>query len=193
MSAVVGNGFDGHFAGFRGVRWGISLGLEGRQGGRYEADSDAERPAAGQSAVNAGPERVRVPRSSPRRRSCCRCCPSSLELNRRAARGCTSRAPRRPQQRPLPPRAATDGAAARRLRRSAVASSWSWRWLRPDQAGLRAVAARSIRSQRCRESALTGVAGGTPGYPRGAGRPSAGRCEADVDGERPADGHIAGE
>ena len=72
-------------------------------GGRYEADSDAERPAAGQSAVNAGPERVRVPRSSPRRRSCCRSCPSSLELNRRAARGCTSGAPRRPQQRPIPP------------------------------------------------------------------------------------------
>ena len=65
---------------------------------------------------------------------------------------------------PFPPRAATDGAAARRSRRSAVASSWSWRWLRPDQAGLRAVAARSIRSQRCRESALTGVAGGTPGF-----------------------------
>ena len=31
-SAVVGNGFDGHFAGFRGVPWGISPGLEGRQG-----------------------------------------------------------------------------------------------------------------------------------------------------------------
>ncbi len=74
-------------------------------GGRYEADSDAERPAAGQSAVNAGPERVRVPRSAPRRRSCCRSCPSSLELNRRAARGCTSGAPRWPQQRPNSPRA----------------------------------------------------------------------------------------
>ena len=49
-----------------------------------------------------------------------------------------------------------------------VTSSWSWRWLRPDQAGLPAVAARSIRSQRCRESALTGVAGGrgrNAGYP----------------------------
>ena len=92
VSAVVGNGFDGHVAGFRGVPWGISLGLEGPQG-------------AGQSAVNAGPEGVRVPRSSPRRRSCCRSCPSSLELNRRAARRCTSRAPRRPQQRPIPPRA----------------------------------------------------------------------------------------
>ena len=32
VSAVVGNGFDGHFAGFWGVPWGISLGLEGRQG-----------------------------------------------------------------------------------------------------------------------------------------------------------------
>ena len=70
-SPVLGNGFDGHFAGFREVPWGIPLGLEGLRG-RYEADSNAERPAAGQSAMNAGPEAVHTPGLPPWRRSCCR-------------------------------------------------------------------------------------------------------------------------
>ena len=45
-SAVLGNGFYGHFAGFRGYP-GVSPGFGRPSESRYEADPDAERPAAG--------------------------------------------------------------------------------------------------------------------------------------------------
>ena len=51
-----------------------------------------------------------------------------------------------------------------------------WAANRPDR-GARASARRSTRSQRPRKPALTGVSGGTLGYPWASGRPSAGRYE----------------
>ena len=42
-------------------------------------------------------------------------------------------------------------------------------------------------------SGVDGYFRGTLGYPQGPGRPSAGRYEAELDGEQPAGGKIAGE
>ena len=71
-SAVLGNGFDGHVAGFRGVPWGIPLGLEGPQGAAMRPTRTPSVPLPANRRVNAGPERVHTPGLPPWRRSCSR-------------------------------------------------------------------------------------------------------------------------
>ena len=61
----------------------------------------------------------------------------------------------------------------------------------PRFAWIVGVTAQRLHRQRRLEPALTGVSGGTLGYPRGLGRPSAGRYEPDSDAERHGDGQLA--
>ena len=150
--------------GFPGGTLGSTSGFGRPSAGRSEADSDAARPADGQTAVNAGA--LEGSECRDRRRGGAHAAPAS--------------------SRPAALRQAERCSAGTAIRRPSV-GTFDW-WSRG------APACGSRRSQRRWETALTGThgfPGGTLGSTSGFGRPSAGRSEADSDAARPADGQAA--